>query len=69
VGRITVTNLDTGLVLAAWNTGGLVGSAVTAAPDGTNIRVDIVVTDPNTGIVVDSRSATATTPAPRVKTT
>ena len=68
-GTITVTNVDTGAILGTWTVYGLTGTTTTRAEDGTNVRVDIVITDPSTGAVIESRSATTATPKPRAKTT
>ena len=64
---ITVTNVSTGAV--AW-TASYGGFSVVTPPYGnlpvsTEFRVDMQVTDFSTGTVVDTRTATTTTPAPK----
>ena len=71
-GTVTVTNLEPtptyyyGPSVMTQNITGLVGKhrmwGYNLTPYNTNVRVDLVVTDPVTGAVVDSQSITLVTP-------
>ena len=71
-GTVTVTNLDGpvyfygGTSVMTQNITGLVGKnrmwGYNLTPYNTNVRVDLVVTNPVTGAVVDSQSITLVTP-------
>ena len=71
-GPVTVTNLDGpvyfygGTSVMTQNITGLAGKhrmwGYNLTPYNTNVRVDLVVTDPVTGAVVDSQSITLVTP-------